>query len=1151
MPMPASISAENEFCDNEKRTDSVPLKPSITTYASPAPNPLSQYPTQLPPQPPGITHEHGYNVHGYNVTTMAPSQSNCAKPLPALLHHQSYVGAAGTAAAAQTSAQPPPLKELELHDTMISGTNGTFQTTPIFGPQIAAFPQEIVDLEVAPGMEMTLPNPDGTNHTYRGPVRISMPISPGMSLPIAPPMGYQVVMRYDQDQNTGQMVKVYSVLPQFQILPLSIQNVSHDAPPQYIVEGYHPYPENSDKDPSILAKSPPISKGGETDEEKKNIKNSLSQVDPPILLKSGSTFAVLQWSRCRLDEVEVDEEKISYILEIRSSAQKTAQGNWQIYYQGLKTEYECSDLRPENSYLARVKARYLNIEGDPSQSTSFQTDPSSHNPETPRDSSPESNRSTKLRSKGDYSDSKPRRSRIAAPENLKAKKTASSTIDVSWSPVTGSTKYILQMKQITHRYHDDESFKVTYEGIENSYTVRELKKAARYRFRVAALMKDGQSDFSRHVDESTGQDPPTQPSKPVRNRLEKTQVATDGKGRASPLYNVTLDWKAPKETGGSPITEFRVQQRYASQNQSLWELKYKGTDTSHVFSDLLPGSKIEFRVQAVNQSGINSAWSLPELLNTPPGRPLAPKRIDVSAIGTDSCSLSWSVGLCVAGGSVSRYEVRLTEVGYYDHKTESAPVEADDKDERVQFKDGLKSAREATLENLLSGRTYKVHLRTVNSGGEESEWNSTEFQTLANVPVVPESPSVTSVQSDAVAIEWREPVANGSPITGYYVQIRSEGKTQSINVNSTKLERSNLAANTHFVFKVSAINSVGQSAFSSPCSVKTNASIPHVPKLSVSLMPNSTPIVRQWVLLQWPRPQDQGSKITSYTIETKSSSGERSATVVFGDDDKVEIDDLLPEESYRFRIRAVNDRGHSPWSDWIHVKTKPLPPSAPMLQVLEIQPTSIKLQWTDSDNKYMLQRHTKGSWKVIYRGEKNYNKISKLSEGTQYQFRVSASNSSGDGPFSAICEVTTPRCPPPNIRRQPLVHPDVESRSVTVAWTVDNSMADLKYRIDLLRGDQILRTLTTAKTELKIENLDTNVIYYVRVQAQRDGQWADYSPEKQFSLVLREVKEVKETTKPSSMKKLWEDDSITALLVFAFAIVAVLIALCGHHWQTS
>ena len=46
--------------------------------------------------------------------------------------------------------------------------------------------------------------------------------------------------------------------------------------------------------------------------------------------------------------------------------------------------------------------------------------------------------------------------------------------------MAGVTKYILQMKQITHRYHDDESFKTAYEGQETHYSFRELKKAARY-----------------------------------------------------------------------------------------------------------------------------------------------------------------------------------------------------------------------------------------------------------------------------------------------------------------------------------------------------------------------------------------------------------------------------------------------------------------------------------------------------------------------------------------------------------------------------------------------------------------------------------------------------------------------------------------------
>ena len=59
-------------------------------------------------------------------------------------------------------------------------------------------------------------------------------------------------------------------------------------------------------------------------------------------------------------------------------------------------------------------------------------------------------------------------------------------------------------------------------------------------------------------------------------------------------------------------------------------------------------------------------------------------------------------------------------------------------------------------------------------------------------------------------------------------------------------------------------------------------------------------------------------------------------------------------------ITVINGARQIGFSEWIHVKTKPLPPTAPVLKLLEVHPTSVKLQWTDSNNKYMLQRHSKG-----------------------------------------------------------------------------------------------------------------------------------------------------------------------------------------------
>ena len=72
-----------------------------------------------------------------------------------------------------------------------------------------------------------------------------------------------------------------------------------------------------------------------------------------------------------------------------------------------------------------------------------------------------------------------------------------------------------------------------------------------------------------------------------------------------------MRWKAPKDNGGFSIIEYRLQQRITDRNQS-WELKYTGQDEFATMENLPPGSRIEFRVQAVSKAG-SSAWSLPEL----------------------------------------------------------------------------------------------------------------------------------------------------------------------------------------------------------------------------------------------------------------------------------------------------------------------------------------------------------------------------------------------------------------------------------------------------------------------------------------------------------------------------------------------------------
>ena len=119
-------------------------------------------------------------------------------------------------------------------------------------------------------------------------------------------------------------------------------------------------------------------------------------------------------------------------------------------------------------------------------------------------------------------------------------------------------------------------------------------------FRLQTSSENGTSPFTSVIEETTQADAPPQLYKPGLKRLWKMepneQLEEANQKRPGPFYKAEITWKAPKDTGGLPITEYRLQQRIADRNQS-WELKYGGKNESTVVDNLPPGSRIEFRVQ--------------------------------------------------------------------------------------------------------------------------------------------------------------------------------------------------------------------------------------------------------------------------------------------------------------------------------------------------------------------------------------------------------------------------------------------------------------------------------------------------------------------------------------------------------------------------
>ena len=158
-------------------------------------------------------------------------------------------------------------------------------------------------MDVPQGMTVSMgQNPDGSPIIHNGPCRVPMTVPLNQPPPIEAPPGHQAMWRVEQDPYTGGPGRIYCVVPiqQFpdQYVPNPHQMAQNPIASEPVPNGQIPphlvnqplnqanqavkSPDQSDAgtDLSKGTTTPPI-RGGDTDEEKKNIKQILSTMDPP------------------------------------------------------------------------------------------------------------------------------------------------------------------------------------------------------------------------------------------------------------------------------------------------------------------------------------------------------------------------------------------------------------------------------------------------------------------------------------------------------------------------------------------------------------------------------------------------------------------------------------------------------------------------------------------------------------------------------------------------------------------------------------------------------------------------------------------------------------------------------------------------------
>ncbi|TGZ38217.1 hypothetical protein CRM22_011284 [Opisthorchis felineus] len=434
---------------------------------------------------------------------------------------------------------------------------------------------------------------------------------------------------------------------------------------------------------------------------------------------------------------------------------------------------------------------------------------------------------------------------------------------------------------------------------------------------------------------------------------------------------------------------------------------------------LRPGRSYAFRIRACNLIGRGpwSPWANISTAASPPGAPSRPPRLQPRTATT--VHVSWDPVSRTNGSKVTEYWLEwqpLPSLLPYHVTTLPSQVHSvDRKSSMLPTGSPNHSDRDSNFQLLYTGPelTYELHgvqpasrlafrVCALNSAGPGA-WSPVGVCiTPSTVPGQPSGLRIKQCLPHSVQVHWAMPQPNGSPVTSFTIELSTVNESFDANTSSPSI----------IVFDIPA-----------------------------------------------PAPDTTTSSSTLATQLTDLEESLRPHLSVV----EHRLDHLLPETSYKVRVRALNALGYGPFSASLSFTTLPLCPGPPRFTApTMLTATSVRLQWCMSDEleatesphpascprvsdrakplshsnlQFVLQlsRQPDGDWNTIYDGPETVYKATRLTENTSYNFRVHAVNQTGPGAYSEVLSLSTLRLPPPVIRGLKVV--DISTDVCQLEWS--------------------------------------------------------------------------------------------------------------------
>ncbi len=406
----------------------------------------------------------------------------------------------------------------------------------------------------------------------------------------------------------------------------------------------------------------------------------------------------------------------------------------------------------------------------------------------------------------------------------------------------------------------------------------------------------------------------------------------------------------------------------------------------------------------------------------------SPTALTATAVSSSQINLTWT-------------DNSLTESGY---RIEQSPV--DD----LHYTEIYVTAPNVTSYNatgLSESTKYYYRVRAYNAIATSAYCSEKNATTFSNIPVAPSGLRITSITSGSVILAWTDNSNNESGFkiqrkqgaTGTYTQIATPGA----NVTTYTDNDTALLDGTQYYYKVCATNTAGDSPFSNEVNGITLLASP------TSL--TATAVSSSQINLTW---TDNSLTESGYRIE-QSPVDDLHYTEIYVTAPNVtsyNATGLSESTKYYYRVRAYNAIATSAYCSEKNATTFSNIPVAPSgLRITSITSGSVILAWTDNSNNesgFKIQRKqgATGTYTQIATPGANVTTYTDndtaLLDGTLYYYRVCATNTAGDSPFSNEVNGITLLASPTS-----LTATAVSSSQINLTWT-DNSLTESGYRIE-------------------------------------------------------------------------------------------------------